>query len=215
MTNEISPSLLVSPYADDLSVTLHRSDAEAASDADVAIALPFEERNTMHGVLHGGALASLVPISAFAAIHRATPAADPCTVSLHVEYARAARKPVVAQTRAVRQVRELAFFETRMVDGEGNVVYTPSVPSSIASTKRALAESTRLRSRRAAQCVGELDVAAHRLAYPAVIGCERRWRRREGRGARHRCAVFGERGASDGIAAARDRMGPRRADLNA
>jgi uncharacterized protein (TIGR00369 family) len=105
MTNEISPMMIVSPYAEDLAISVQRS------DADVVVALPFEERNTMHGVLHGGALASLVPISAFGAIHRAAPdAGDLCTVSLHMEYARAARKPVVAQTRAVRQVRELGFF---------------------------------------------------------------------------------------------------------
>ncbi|MGH2898357.1 MAG: PaaI family thioesterase, partial [Solirubrobacteraceae bacterium] len=63
MTDEISPSIIASPYAEDLAVVLQRS------EAGVGVALPFEERNTMHGVLHGGALASLVPISSFAAIH--------------------------------------------------------------------------------------------------------------------------------------------------
>lgn len=117
MTNEISPSIIASPYTDDLAIALQ------PCEGGVGLALPFEERNTMHGVLHGGALASLVPISAFAAIHNAMPAAtDLCTVSLHMQYARAARKPVVAQTRTVRQVRELAFFETQIADCDGDVV---------------------------------------------------------------------------------------------
>jgi uncharacterized protein (TIGR00369 family) len=117
MTNEISPSMNASPYAEDLGITL------LPGEAGVGVALPFEERNTMLGVFHGGALASLVPISAFAEIQRAAPdAADLRTLSLHMEYARAARKPVVAQTRAVRQVRELAFFETQITDCDGDVV---------------------------------------------------------------------------------------------
>jgi uncharacterized protein (TIGR00369 family) len=121
MTNQISPSTIAAPFADDLAVALQ------PSAAPVAVALPFEERNTMFGLIHGGALASLVPISTFAAIRASAPgAADLCSVSLHIEYVRAARKAVVAETRSVRRVRELEFFETRIADGDGNAIAVAS-----------------------------------------------------------------------------------------
>ncbi|WP_437680960.1 hotdog fold thioesterase [Sorangium sp. So ce131] len=117
MTNEISPSAIDAPYAQDLAVTLQ------PGEAAVTVALPFEERNTMYGHIHGGALASLVPIATSSAMRaRGAAAAELCTVSLHMEYVRAARKPVVAETRSVRRVRELEFFETRIADADGNAI---------------------------------------------------------------------------------------------
>jgi uncharacterized protein (TIGR00369 family) len=116
MTSDISQLTIDGPFAHDLSVAL------SPTEAEVAVALPFEDRNTMFGVIHGGALASLVPISTFAAVRTSAPAAELCTVSLHLEYVRAARKPVVAETRTVRRVRELEFFETRINDSDGNAI---------------------------------------------------------------------------------------------
>lgn len=117
MANEISPSAIEAPYVQDLAVTLR------PGEAAVALAMPFEERNTMYGHIHGGALASLVPISTFSAMRaRDAAAAELCTVSLHIDYVRAARKPVVAETRSVRQARELEFFETRVGDADGHAI---------------------------------------------------------------------------------------------
>ncbi|AUX41699.1 hypothetical protein SOCE26_031210 [Sorangium cellulosum] len=117
MTNDISPSATDASYAHDLAVTLH------LGEAAVTLALPFEERNTMYGLIHGGALASLVPISTFSSMRASgAAAAELCTVSLHMEYVRAARKAVVAETRSVRRVRELEFFETRIKDADGNAI---------------------------------------------------------------------------------------------
>ncbi|HTN82320.1 MAG TPA: PaaI family thioesterase [Sorangium sp.] len=117
MTIEISQSAIDAPYAHDLAVTLQ------PSEAAVTLALPFEDRNTMYGLIHGGALASLVPISTFSSMRASgTAVAELCTVSLHMEYVRAARKPVVAETRSVRRVRELEFFETRITDADGNAI---------------------------------------------------------------------------------------------
>lgn len=115
------------PFARDLGVTL-RDDAgeHGGAGAPIAIELPFEARNTMYGHLHGGALAALIPLSTFAAMRELSPATSPaasrCTVSLHLEYLRAARKAVVAETRALRRVRELGFFETRIADTESNPI---------------------------------------------------------------------------------------------
>ncbi|WP_437289377.1 PaaI family thioesterase [Sorangium sp. So ce406] len=117
MTNEISPAPIDAPYAQDLAVSLQ------PGEAAVVLALPFEERNTMFGHIHGGALASLVPISTSSSMHaRGAAAAELSTVSMHVDYVRAARKPVVAETRSVRRARELEFFETRITDADGNAI---------------------------------------------------------------------------------------------
>ena len=116
MTSDISRPTIDAPFAHDLAVARH------PTEAGVAIALPFEDRNTMFGVIHGGALAALVPISTFSAVRASSPAAELCTVSLHMEYVRAARKPVVAETRSVRRVRELEFFEARISDSDGSAI---------------------------------------------------------------------------------------------
>ncbi|XXX75597.1 hotdog fold thioesterase [Sorangium sp. So ce134] len=119
MTEDVRAWFKDGSYPADLGVKI-----EAADDTRSRLALPFEERNTMFGLVHGGALASLVPISAHA-IAREPPraAAAPLrTVSMHVGYVRAARKAVTVETRAVRRVRELGFFETLITDAEGNAV---------------------------------------------------------------------------------------------
>ncbi|XYH96610.1 PaaI family thioesterase [Sorangium sp. So ce1128] len=97
---------------------------EAADDAQSRLSLPYDERNTMFGLVHGGAVASLASISALA-IAREPPraAAGPLrTASLHVGYVRAARRSLTVETRAVRRVRELGFFETLIKDVDGNPV---------------------------------------------------------------------------------------------
>ncbi|WP_157907244.1 PaaI family thioesterase [Sorangium cellulosum] len=96
----------------------------AADDAQSRLFLPYEERNTMFGLVHGGALASLVPISAHAISRDPSRAVTKPlrTVSMHVGYVRAARKAVTVETRALRRVRELGFFETLITDVDGNAV---------------------------------------------------------------------------------------------
>ncbi|AGP41086.1 PaaI family thioesterase [Sorangium cellulosum] len=106
-------------YPADLGVKI-----EAADDAQSRLVLPFDERNTMFGLVHGGALASLVPIAAHAIAREPARAATPPlrTVSMHVGYVRAARKAVTVETRAVRRVRELGFFEALIRDADGNAI---------------------------------------------------------------------------------------------
>ncbi|WP_437315886.1 PaaI family thioesterase [Sorangium sp. So ce385] len=106
-------------YPADLGVKI-----EAADDAQSRLVLPFDERNTMFGLVHGGALASLVPIAAHAIAREPARAVTPPlrTVSMHVGYVRAARKAVTVETRAVRRVRELGFFEALIRDADGHAV---------------------------------------------------------------------------------------------
>jgi uncharacterized protein (TIGR00369 family) len=130
MTNATFSPTITAPFARDLAV------AVVPSADGPALALPFEDRNTMFGVLHGGALASLVPIAASAAVRGRAPDAVPCTASLHMEYVRAARKPVIATTRSIRQVRELEFFDTEISDGDGQPI---AFASSVITTGAAAA----------------------------------------------------------------------------
>lgn len=116
------------PYARDLGVEVH------AGEADVRLVLPFAERATMFGVIHGGALASLVPISALASM---ASGARAFTVSMHVVYARAARRAVTARTRVVRRVHELGFFETEVDDDEGKPIVRASATASTGSSAEA------------------------------------------------------------------------------
>jgi uncharacterized protein (TIGR00369 family) len=116
------------PYARDLGVEVH------ADEADVRLELPFAEPVTMFGVIHGGALASLVPISALASMASGGRA---CTVSMHVVYVRAARRAVTARTRVVRQVHELGFFETRVDDDEGKPIVRASATASASPAEAA------------------------------------------------------------------------------
>lgn len=111
MTNALPPPL-DAPFARDLAV---------APDG-AAIALPFEANNTMFGVIHGGALASMVPLSTFTLAHDRAPDAAPRTASVHMEYVRAARRPVIATARSVRQVRELEFFDIQITDESAQVI---------------------------------------------------------------------------------------------
>ncbi len=112
-----------SPYANDLGVKWEPGEGDVSR-----VSLPFEEKNTMGGGLHGGAIASLVPLSTLGP--RGGAVASGSTVSMHVCYVRAARKGVVARTRAVRRVRELSFFDT-LVEGEdgSSIAYASSVVS--------------------------------------------------------------------------------------
>ncbi|WP_437277547.1 hotdog fold thioesterase [Sorangium sp. So ce375] len=119
MTENIRTRFKDGSYPSDLGVEI-----EATDDAQSRLALPYEERNTMFGLVHGGAIASLVSISAHA-VAREPPRAVKAplrTVSMHVGYVRAARKAVRVETRAVRRVRELGFFETLIRDVDGNTV---------------------------------------------------------------------------------------------
>lgn len=126
---------LDAPFARDLGVT--RQDA---TEEPMALALPFEERNTMYGHLHGGALAALIPISTFAVMRgEGPPAAGEAalaTISLHLEYVRAARQGVIAHARVLRQARELTFFETRLVDATGQpIAFASSTISEVTAAR--------------------------------------------------------------------------------
>ncbi|WP_437952109.1 PaaI family thioesterase [Sorangium sp. So ce296] len=119
MTEIIRTQFEDGSYPADLGVKV-----EAADDAQSRLVLPFDERNTMFGLVHGGALASLVPIAAHAIAREPARAVTPPlrTVSMHVGYVRAARKAVTVEARAVRRVRELGFFEALIRDADGNAV---------------------------------------------------------------------------------------------
>ncbi len=59
---------------------------------------------------------------------------------MHVGYVRAARKAVTVETRALRRVRELGFFETLITDVDGNAVADASSTVSEAGPDSAPAE---------------------------------------------------------------------------
>ncbi|WP_437621327.1 PaaI family thioesterase [Sorangium sp. So ce1151] len=125
-------------YPSDLGVAV-----ESADGAQSRLSLPYDERNTMFGLVHGGAVASLASISALA-VARESPrgVAGPLrTASLHVGYVRAARKSLTVETRAVRRVRELGFFETLIKDVDGNPVAHASSTVSEGGSDSAPADS--------------------------------------------------------------------------
>ncbi|WP_437966630.1 hotdog fold thioesterase [Sorangium sp. So ce260] len=138
MTENVSTWFKDGSYPSDLGVKL-----EAASDAQSRLSLPYEERNTMFGLIHGGAIASLVSIATHAIAREAPRAvAEPLrTVSMHVGYVRAARKAVTVEARAVRRVRELGFFETLITDADGNAVAHASSTVSETGPDSAIADA--------------------------------------------------------------------------
>ncbi|HXG41842.1 MAG TPA: PaaI family thioesterase [Dehalococcoidia bacterium] len=97
---------------------------EEAGPGYARIALPFRPENTTGGgVLHGGAIASLMDtagaIAAWTMAEMGSPRYSGSTVSITVNYlAPAANQGVAAEARLLRRGRELFYLEVR-VTGEG------------------------------------------------------------------------------------------------
>jgi uncharacterized protein (TIGR00369 family) len=119
MSDNLTQWMDQNPYIRDLGVKI-----QAADDTVVRLFLPYQERNTMAGTLHGGAIASLISISGRALVRASAPepAGALCTVSMHVGYVRAARKSVKIETRLVRRASDLVFFETWIKDEDDHEV---------------------------------------------------------------------------------------------
>lgn len=122
MVNELRRWLRQNPYSGDLGV-----EAQYLDDQECRLLLPYDERQTGWGVVHGGAIASLAALSAHAIVRTARPYDAPSTVSLHVGYARAARgTSFTTRTCVVRHARELGFFDTRITDQDGRDIANAS-----------------------------------------------------------------------------------------
>ena len=90
--------------------------------------LPFDEGNvTVAGMVHGGAIATLLDVAVTAAAFCAPEALDAtsgATISLTVNYVRAGRGDLVAVGRAVRRAGGLCFCDAEATDAEGRTVAT-------------------------------------------------------------------------------------------
>jgi uncharacterized protein (TIGR00369 family) len=88
--------------------------------------LPFDDGNvTVGDVLHGGALATLVDVTATAAAFCAPEqleATHGATVTLTVDYVRAGRGDLLAVGRAVRRAGGLCFCEVEATDAADRTV---------------------------------------------------------------------------------------------
>ena len=88
--------------------------------------LPFDERNvTVADMVHGGAIATLLDVTAAAVAFCAPTAPDAqggATVSLTVNYVRAARGELTSVGRAVRRAGGLCFCEIAAIDAEDRTV---------------------------------------------------------------------------------------------
>lgn len=108
---------------------------EEVSAGYARIRLPFRPENTTAGgVLHGGAIASLMDtagaIAGWTTAEIGSPRYSGSTVSLTVNYlAPAANEDVVAEARLLRRGRELVYLDVRVfaggekLVGQGSMVY--------------------------------------------------------------------------------------------
>jgi uncharacterized protein (TIGR00369 family) len=100
---------------------------ELAADR-AELRLPFDEGNvTIADVLHGGAIATLLDVTAAATAFCAPTALDAtsgATVSLTVNYVRAGRGALHCVGRATRRAGGLCFCELEATDAEGRTVAT-------------------------------------------------------------------------------------------
>lgn len=117
MIEGVAQWLLGNPHAADLGV-----EVEAVDETSARFSLRHDERHTMAGSLHGGAIASLVSVATRAIARTETPTRTFRSASMQVCYVRPARESLRAQTRLVRRTRDLAFFETTLEQGDGEVV---------------------------------------------------------------------------------------------
>jgi uncharacterized protein (TIGR00369 family) len=120
----------MTPYMRHLGMRL-----EEATPGYARLCLPYRAENTTGGgVLHGGAIASLIDtagaIAAWTTAEIGSPRYSGSTVSITVNYlAPAANEDVVAEARVLRRGKELIYLDVRVTGeagklvGQGSVIY--------------------------------------------------------------------------------------------
>ncbi|SED77732.1 PaaI family thioesterase [Ruania alba] len=123
--------VLQSPVAQTLSITARSADID-----HVTFVMPFSEAlTTTPGVLHGGAVATLIDTVGAAAsasgISPDVPASGGATTNLLVNYLRSASTDLTATATVVHRTHSGTLTEVHVTDTQGDLVATGQVNSRI------------------------------------------------------------------------------------
>lgn len=88
------------------------------------VKLPWDERNTQPaGIIHGGAIATIIDTVVVPAIGTGYPAdAVWSTIELHVQYHKALTGDAWGEGWIVKRGRSVVFTRAEVVDGDGNLI---------------------------------------------------------------------------------------------
>ena len=105
------------PFVDELGFGLFKMQ-DGESELRFA---PRPEHMNSFGIVHGGALMTLLDVAMGTAARSLAPGMGVLTIEMKTSFMQAARGPVVAQGRLLHRTRSLAFTEAAVLDAEGRL----------------------------------------------------------------------------------------------
>ena len=103
------------PFVDELGITLHVMEDGKA----VLHYTPRDEHLNSFGIIHGGALMTLLDVTMASAARSLDPSKGALTIEMKTSFMQAARGPVVAHGRLLHHTRSLMFAEASVFDAQG------------------------------------------------------------------------------------------------
>ncbi|MGD9774230.1 PaaI family thioesterase [Diaphorobacter sp.] len=105
------------PFVKELGFALHHMQGGTSE-------LRFEarpEHTNSYGVMHGGAMMTLLDVAMATAARSDTPEWGVVTIEMKTSFIRPARGPMVAKGRMIERTRSMAFSEGWVYDAEGRL----------------------------------------------------------------------------------------------
>ncbi|MBS0389803.1 MAG: PaaI family thioesterase [Proteobacteria bacterium] len=105
------------PFVKELGFALHRMHGGESELRYVA----RPEHTNSYGVMHGGAVMTLLDVAMATAARSDTPDMGVVTIEMKSSFMRPARGPMVARGRLIQRTRSIAFAEAWVHDAEGRL----------------------------------------------------------------------------------------------
>ncbi|MBS0610612.1 MAG: PaaI family thioesterase [Proteobacteria bacterium] len=105
------------PFVKELGFALHRMHGGESELRYVA----RPEHTNSYGVMHGGAVMTLLDVAMATAARSDTPDMGVVTIEMKSSFMRPARGPMVARGRLIQRTRSMAFAEAWVHDAEGRL----------------------------------------------------------------------------------------------
>ena len=105
------------PFVDELGFGLFKMEG---GESELRFA-PRPEHMNSFGIIHGGALMTLLDVAMGTAARSLAPEMGVLTIEMKTSFMQAARGPVVAHGRLLHRTRSLAFTEAAVLDAEGRL----------------------------------------------------------------------------------------------
>lgn len=105
------------PFVKELGFALHRMDG---GESELRYEARPEHTNS-YGVMHGGAVMTLLDVAMATAARSDTPEMGVVTIEMKSSFMRPARGPMVARGKLIQRTRSMAFAEAWIYDAEGTL----------------------------------------------------------------------------------------------